>query len=100
MSAMRDETDLRTLQQLVTRRFALASVTYGLGLVLTWVAVAGGFYQASVASAVAQSALIVVSQLLFFWLFHRGVNLRSKDPSLTEPQVLVGLLWLTIWSSV
>ncbi|MCQ4005244.1 hypothetical protein FK522_28345, partial [Klebsiella pneumoniae] len=39
--------------------------------------------------------LIVVSQLLFFWLFHRGVNLRSKDPSLTEPQVLVGLLWLT-----
>lgn len=95
MSAMRDETDLRTLQQLVTRRFALASVTYGLGLVLTWVAVAGGFYQASVASAVAQSALIVVSQLLFFWLFHRGVNLRSKDPSLTEPQVLVGLLWLT-----
>lgn len=35
MSAMRDETDMRALQQLVTRRFALASVTYGLGLVLT-----------------------------------------------------------------
>ncbi|MCQ4295813.1 GGDEF domain-containing protein [Pseudomonas stutzeri] len=95
MSAMRDETDMRALQQLVTRRFALASVTYGLALVLTWVAVAGGFYRASVTSAVMHSALIVVSQLLFFWLFHRGINLRSKDPSLTEPQVLLGLIWLT-----
>ncbi len=95
MSAMRDETDERALQQLVTRRFAMASLTYGLGLVLTWVAVAGGFYEASIASAVVHSALMVLSQLLFFWLFHRGINLRFRDPSLTEPQVLVGLVWLT-----
>jgi diguanylate cyclase (GGDEF)-like protein len=95
MSAMRDETEELALQQLVTRRFAMASVTYGLALMLTWVAVAGGFYEASTASAITHSALIVVSQLLFFWLFHRGINLRFRDPSLTEPQVLVALLWLT-----
>lgn len=95
MSAMRYETDERSLQQLVTRRFAMASVTYGLALLLTWVAVASGFYEAPIASAVVHSALIVVSQLMFFWLFHRGINLRFKDPSLTEPQVLVGLIWLT-----
>lgn len=95
MSPVRDETDERTLQQLVTRRFAMASVTYGLALLLTWVAVAGGFYQATISSAVVHSALIVLSQLAFFWLFHRGINLRFKDPSLTEPQVLVALVWLT-----
>ncbi|AGA87687.1 sensor domain-containing diguanylate cyclase [Stutzerimonas stutzeri] len=95
MSAMREETGELAIQQLVTRRFAMASVTYGLALMLTWVVVASGFYEASTASAITHSALIVVSQLLFFWLFHRGINLRFKDPSLTEPQVLVALLWLT-----
>ena len=95
MSAIHDEADVRALQQLVTRRFAMASLTYGLALLLTWIAVAGGFYQAPTASAVVHSALIVVSQLIFFWVFHRGINLRFKDPSLTEPQVLVALLWLT-----
>ena len=80
MSAMRYETDERSLQQLVTRRFAMASVTYGLALLLT-----GGrgewFYEAPIASAVVHSALIVVSQLMFFWLFHRGINLRFRIPA-------------------
>lgn len=80
MSAMREETGELAIQQLVTRRFAMASVTYGLALMLTWVVVASGFYEASTASAITHSALIVVSQLLFFWLFHRGINLRFKDP--------------------
>jgi|GEM_PF-1820473 len=95
MSAMRDETDQRALQQLVTKRFAMAALTYGLALPLTWVAVVGGFYESSIASAVIGSALIVLSQLVFFWIFYRGINLRCKDPSLTEPQVLVALVWLS-----
>ncbi|MCQ4326558.1 hypothetical protein CXK94_16820 [Stutzerimonas stutzeri] len=95
MSAMRDEADQRALQQLVTKRFAMAALTYALALPLTWIAVVGGFYEASVTSAVICSALIVLSQLVFFWVFHRGINLRFKDPSLTEPQVLLALVWLS-----
>ncbi|MCW3149936.1 GGDEF domain-containing protein [Stutzerimonas stutzeri] len=95
MSARRDEIDQRSLQQLVMKRFAMAALTYGLALLLTWITVAAGFYKASLGSAVVCSVLIVLSQLMFLGLFWRGFNLRFEDPSLTEPQVLVALVWLT-----
>lgn len=91
----RNERDQVALQQLVTKRFAMAAGTYGLALMLTWLTVAAGFYQASVQSAVICSALIVLSQLGFFWMFQSGLNLKFKDPSLTELQVTVALIWLT-----
>lgn len=97
MLAVHDEADRRALQALVTKRFGMAAGTYGLALLLSWIAVANGFYQASVASAVAGVTLIVLSQLGFFWVFCRGHNLRFRDPSLTEPQVLVALVWLTFF---
>jgi diguanylate cyclase (GGDEF)-like protein len=95
MLAVHEETDRQALQALVTKRFGMAAGTYGFALLLTWVAVAGGFYRASVASAMLLAGLIALSQLCFFWIFHRGHNLRFRDPSLTEPQVLVALVWLT-----
>ncbi|MGE4474838.1 MAG: hypothetical protein AB7E18_06120, partial [Stutzerimonas sp.] len=95
MNMGRNERDQVALQQLVTKRFAMAAGTYGLALMLTWLTVAAGFYQASVQSAVICSALIVLSQLGFFWMFQSGLNLKFKDPSLTELQVTVALIWLT-----
>jgi len=95
MRASRDESEQQGLQALVIKRFGMAAATYGLALVLTWVTVAAGFYEAPVETAVAGSVLIAVTQLAFFWGFYRGHNLRFRDPSLTEPQVLVALLWLT-----
>jgi diguanylate cyclase (GGDEF)-like protein len=97
MRMSRDESDQQALQQLVTKRFGMAAGTYGLALLLTWVTIAGGFYQAPVDTAIASSLLILVSQLAFFWIFYRGYNLRFRDPSLTEAQVLVGLVWLTFF---
>ncbi|MHB8820628.1 MAG: GGDEF domain-containing protein [Pseudomonadaceae bacterium] len=94
MSA-RVELDQQALQQLVMKRFALAALTYGLALLLTWVSVAAGFYTALVSVALGSSLLIVISQLVFLALFWSGFNQRFRDPSLTEPQVLVALLWLT-----
>lgn len=94
MSA-RVELDQQALQQLVMKRFALAALTYGLALLLTWVSVAAGFYTAPVSVALGSSLLIVISQLVFLALFWSGFNQRFRDPSLTEPQVLVALLWLT-----
>jgi diguanylate cyclase (GGDEF)-like protein len=97
MRMSRDESDQQALQQLVTKRFGMAAGTYGLALLLTWVTIAGGFYQAPVDTAIVGSLLILVSQLAFFWMFYRGHNLRFRDPSLTEAQVLVGLVWLTFF---
>lgn len=94
MSA-RVELDQQALQQLVMKRFALAALTYGLALLLTWVSVAAGFYTAPVSVALGSSLLIVLSQLVFLALFWSSFNQRFRDPSLTQPQVLVGLLWLT-----
>lgn len=97
MRVTRDESDQQALQQLVTKRFGMAAGTYGLALLLTWITVAGGFYQAPLDTAIAGSVMILVSQLGFFLVFYRGYNLRFRDPSLTEPQVLVALLWLTFF---
>ncbi|WP_313085221.1 GGDEF domain-containing protein [Pseudomonas sp.] len=95
MRASRDESDQQALQSLVTKRFGMAAATYGLALLLTWITVMGGFYQAPVETAVLGSVMILASQLVFLWIFLRGFNLRFRDPSLTEPQVLVALVWLT-----
>ena len=97
MRANRDENDQQALQSLVTRRFGMAAATYGLALLLTWITVVGGFYQAPVETAITGTLLIVVSQLVFLWVFYRGFNLRFRDPSLTQPQVLVALIWLTYY---
>lgn len=97
MRATPEAADQQALQQLVTKRFGMAAGTYCLALLLTWITVAGGFYQAPVDSAIFGALMIVVSQLVFFWFFYRGHNLRFRDPSLTEPQVLVGLSWLTFF---
>ncbi|TLX58406.1 hypothetical protein DN824_10035 [Stutzerimonas nosocomialis] len=95
MGVMRDEGAQQALQLLLLKRFGMAAGTYALALLLTWLTVVGGFYQAPASSAVASGAMIVGSQLIFLYFFRSGHNLRFEDPSLTEPQVLVGLLWLT-----
>lgn len=97
MRMTRDENEQQALQQLVTKRFGMAAGTYCLALLLTWITVAGGFYQAPLGTAIAGSVMILASQLVFFWVFYRGYNLRFSDPSLTEPQVLVALVWLSFF---
>lgn len=97
MRATPDDAGQQALQQLVIKRFGMAAGTYGLALLLTWITVAGGFYKAPVNTAIFGALMIVVTQLVFFWIFYRGYNLRFRDPSLTEPQVLVGLSWLTFF---
>ncbi|GAB6389110.1 GGDEF domain-containing protein [Stutzerimonas marianensis] len=97
MRAIPEDSEQQALQLLVLKRFGMAAGTYALALLLTWITVFGGYYQAPVDTAVIGSLMIVVSQLVFFWIFYRGHNLRFRDPSLTEPQVLVGLAWLTFF---
>ena len=83
------------IQRLLLKRFALAAGTYALALMLLWLAFFTGHYAESLTSVVVGSALVVTSQVVLFWVFYSGCNLRFSDPSLTEAQVLLGLGWQT-----
>jgi len=84
-----------SLQKLFLKRFFFAAGTYALVLALTWVAVLGGFFQASHSVALVSSGLVVLSQLVLLCIFIKGWNRRFSDPSLTEFQVLLAVAWQT-----
>jgi diguanylate cyclase (GGDEF)-like protein len=84
------------LQHLLLKRFGMAAASYALTALLCAVAFVNGLFQASLGSTLLLLVLAVVSQLVFLGLFLGRQNLRFADPSLTEPQVLVALAWLTL----
>lgn len=95
MSTNNSNVSQRTLQSLLLKRFGMAVATYGLITVLLWVAVYNDLYRGALIGATTFSGLAAVSQLIFLALFLRGDNLRFRDPSLTEAQVMVGVILLT-----
>lgn len=90
----------RSLQSLLLKRFGMAVITYALTGLLCWIAVFAGLLHASPTIALTLFAMVVFSQLVFLGLFVSRLNLRVADPSLTEPQVLVALAWLTVLLSL
>ncbi|MGA4632878.1 diguanylate cyclase domain-containing protein [Pseudomonas solani] len=96
MSTASQRVTHRALQSLLLKRFGMAAATYALALALFWIAVLGDLYQASMTSALAACGLIVLSQVCFLFIFLSGRNLEFRDPSLTEAQVLVALVWHTL----
>jgi len=85
----------KAIQSLLRKRFGLAAGTYVLALLLVWAAILAGYYRASVTMCLVTTGLVVASQVVLGWLFFSGRNLRFRDPSLTEFQVLLGLAWQT-----
>ncbi|MCF4994283.1 diguanylate cyclase [Pseudomonas syringae] len=83
------------IQRTLLIRFALAAGTYGLALLLLWLAFFTGHYADSISTVVIGSSLVVISQAVLFAVFVSGYNLRFSDPSLTEVQVLLGIAWQT-----
>jgi diguanylate cyclase len=96
MSSSSQRVKQRRLQSLLFKRFGMAVATYALTALLCVVAMLSGLLQASVPAALLIGVLVTASQLCFFALFRSGKNLRFKDPSLTEAQVLMALVWLTL----
>lgn len=86
----------RTLQRLLLKRFSMAVGSYGLTAALCWIGLLTGLFHASPLTVLGITGLAALSQLVFLGLFLSGSNLRFSDPSLTEPQVLVALAWLTV----
>jgi diguanylate cyclase (GGDEF)-like protein len=64
-------------------------------LALTWVAVFTHYYQASGPEVYVSTCLVILSQVVLWAVFHSGYNLRFRDPSLTEFQVMLALGWQT-----
>ncbi|MET1077900.1 MAG: GGDEF domain-containing protein [Pseudomonas sp.] len=95
MNPIRQKPNQGSLQRLLRKRFFMALATYALVLLAFWVAMLGGFFQAPRLTVLVSSLLVLLSQGVFFLLFLTGRNLRFADPSLTEPQVLVALAWLS-----
>lgn len=95
MSTASERVTHRALQSLLLKRFGMAVATYGLSLLLFWIVVLGDLYRAPLSTALISCTLVVLSQVVLFALFISGYNLRFRDPSLTEPQVLLALAWHT-----
>ena len=95
MSAHSRQLASQALQQLLLKRFAMAFASYVLTIVLIWLALLFDLYQAPVPILLLSSGLALLSQLVIFVWLRSGYNLRLRDPSLTEAQVLLGVSWLT-----
>ena len=100
MSLSSQRVTQRSLQSLLLKRFSMAVATYALTGLLCWIGVFAGLLHASPLIALSITGLAALSQLLFLVLFLTRFNLRLVDPSMTEPQVLVALAWLTVLLSL
>lgn len=96
MSLSSQRVTQRTLQRLLLKRFGMGVASYVLTALLCWIAMLNDLFQVAWLSALLLGGLVALSQLAFLGLFLSGRNLRFRDPSLTEAQVLVALAWLTV----
>ncbi len=96
MSTLSVENAARTAkkQAVRRRRFWLAASTYCLLLIPLAVAHALGLMRTGPALAIA-GAVVALNAALFA-LFHSGLNLRFRDPSLTLAQTLAGITLLMV----
>jgi diguanylate cyclase (GGDEF)-like protein len=84
-------------QRLRIQRFSLAAASYlmGGGLLLAISLLGSDQIPLTPAVAVGFVALVAVTNLGFYALFRSGGNLRFRDPSLTIPQLAVGIALIT-----
>ncbi|SQF96411.1 putative GGDEF domain protein [Paucimonas lemoignei] len=82
-------------QALFLRRFGLATATYLVVMLLSWLAIFAGELHQTLQTAVVGNLCVLLSQLVLLVMFLSKFNQRFADPSLTEFQVMLALGWLT-----
>ncbi|MDX1454591.1 MAG: diguanylate cyclase [Gammaproteobacteria bacterium] len=75
------------------RRFLMSFASYGMWYAIALAALELGFLRASTLMVALAGVGILVCQAIFYFLMRSGISLRFRDPSLTMPQILVGLAW-------
>jgi diguanylate cyclase len=78
------------------RRFYMALASYALWLSLAFIGWAGGLIEMPVWLGVATVSGIVLSNAWFWHRLRSGRSLLYEDPSMTMPQVALGLLWVFV----
>ncbi|MGE8359874.1 diguanylate cyclase domain-containing protein [Pseudomonas sp.] len=96
MSASSQRVTQRSLQNLLLKRFGMAAATYFLTSLVCLVAGLYDLFHAPMSVVLLFLGAVALSQVAFLAMFLSGRNLRFRDPSLTEAQVLVGLGWQTV----
>lgn len=75
------------------RRFFMALASYTMWYLIGLACWRAGLVKASNSTVVISGVGILASQFLFFAIIRSGINCRFRDPSLTVPQIFVGLAW-------
>lgn len=80
-------------QRLRLRRFVMSLASYTMWYLIALASWHAGLLDISGESLALAGVLMFMSQAVFHVLIRSGANLRFADPSLTVPQILVGLAW-------
>ncbi len=83
------------LLQVRIRRFYLSVLGYTLTISVLWVAKAADLVLISNQQFLAAVVVYVIIEIGFYSLIRSGFSLRFKDPSLTIPQIVVALTWIS-----
>lgn len=92
-----DDTLVRKAQRLRLHRFSLAAASYVVGgaLLLAVSILGSDLVPITPIVAFGFMALAIAANAIFYLLFRSDINLRFADPSLTIPQMVVGVLLIT-----
>ena len=85
--------DLQSAQRIRLQRFSMAMVTYALAILATVLVTRLGLGRLSTAEWVIFIGVAVFGNIIFFFLFYTGANLRFSDPSLTREQIVYSGFW-------
>lgn len=92
MFRTRTDPSEQKFQKLRLQRFYLAQISYLITYVIIGLAWLAGQYSASALLAISHVTVALLTQLGFFVAIASGYNLRFKDPSFTNPQLVVATL--------
>lgn len=80
-------------QRLRIQRFSMASATYVVVLLVTFLTTRLGLGEMSAVQWALFIGLAIFGNVLFFLLFIANVNLKLSDPSLTREQIIYSAFW-------
>ncbi len=83
-------------QALRIKRFFFAVASYIMGITLTAFCYAIGLTQVPLRIMISTYILIVISNVIIFFIFKTGLNKRFKDPSLTLFQMVLATIWIMV----
>lgn len=83
-------------QRLRLRRFFMSLLSYSMWYAIAVVSWFAGLLGVSLQAVLLAGLGMYGSQLVFYILFRDGWNRRFSEPSLTVPQIVVGLFWALV----